>query len=61
MKWIGTLTKCIVAIEPYENGGGHFVFVEPDGHFFPPIIIRSQVFTYWRRFHTRAFQIFDLL
>lgn len=45
MKWIGTLTKRIVAIEPYENGGGHFVFVKPDGHFFPPIIIHSQVFT----------------
>jgi hypothetical protein len=27
----------------------------------PPIIICSQVFTYRRRFHIRAFQIFDLL
>jgi hypothetical protein len=31
MKWIGTLTKCIAAIEHYENVGGHFVFVKPDG------------------------------
>jgi len=28
--------KHIVAIEPYENGGGHYVFVKPDGHFRPP-------------------------
>jgi hypothetical protein len=61
MKWIRILTKRIVAIEPYENRGGYFVFVKPDGHFPPPIIISSQVFTYRRRFHIRAFQIFDLL
>ncbi len=36
MKWICTLTKHIVAIEPSENGGGQFVFVKPGGHFFSP-------------------------